>query len=98
MFLQEMNLAVCGSQIVGLVPLQSILDAANYYVKRDSLFLLEEDQQIRLVSPHSIYVHWNGYSIFVHCHYLTGNTSLNCARFNFRTMAQLHTYHHHTCP
>ncbi|XP_022080075.1 formimidoyltransferase-cyclodeaminase-like [Acanthaster planci] len=46
---EELNLAVCGSQIVGLVPLQAMLDAAEYYIKKDNLFILEEDQKIRLV-------------------------------------------------
>ncbi|CAH1788120.1 unnamed protein product [Owenia fusiformis] len=46
---QELNLAVVGSQIVGLVPLQCILQAADYYMTKDNLFLLEEDQKVRLV-------------------------------------------------
>lgn len=46
---QELRLAVVGSQIVGLVPLSAVLQAAEYYMKRDNLFLLEEDQKIRLV-------------------------------------------------
>ena len=46
---QELNLAVCGSQIVGVVPLKAIMDIADYYMEKDNLFLLEEDQKIRLV-------------------------------------------------
>lgn len=47
--LQELNLAICGSQIVGLVPLKAILQAADYYMKKENLFILEEDQKLRLV-------------------------------------------------
>lgn len=50
---QECNLSVCGSQIVGLVPLKAILDAAEFYIKRDNLFIEEEDQRVRLVSFHN---------------------------------------------
>lgn len=46
---EECNLSVCGSQIVGLVPLKAILDAAEFYIKRDNLFIEEEDQRVRLV-------------------------------------------------
>ncbi|PIK49677.1 hypothetical protein BSL78_13444 [Apostichopus japonicus] len=46
---EEYNLSVCGSQIVGLVPLKAILDAADYYIKRDNLFIEAEDQRVRLV-------------------------------------------------
>ena len=47
---QELNLAVCGSQVVGLVPQDAIMLAAEHYMKEDNLFLLEDDQKIRLVS------------------------------------------------
>jgi len=46
---QELGLAVVGSQIVGLVPLKAMIQAAEYYALRENLFLLEEDQKIRLV-------------------------------------------------
>lgn len=45
---EEMNLAVTGSEIVGLVPLQAILDAAHYYMEKDNLFVLHEDQKVHL--------------------------------------------------
>ena len=48
--LKELNLGVVGSQIVGLVPLRAMLQAAEFYMEKESLFLLEEDQKIRLVS------------------------------------------------
>lgn len=38
-----------GSQLVGLVPLQALLDAATFYCERENLFVLEEEQRIRLV-------------------------------------------------
>lgn len=53
--LQDLNLAVCGSQIVGLVPLKAILQAADYFMKKENLFILEEDQKLRLVGG-SIYM------------------------------------------
>ena len=46
---EELNLGVCGSQIVGLVPLRPILMAADYFIKKENLFILDEDQKIRLV-------------------------------------------------
>ena len=47
---QELNLAVVGSQIVGLVPLQALMETADYYMNKSNLFILEEDQKLRLVS------------------------------------------------
>lgn len=38
-----------GSQLVGLVPLKALLDAAAFYCEKESLFILEEEQRIRLV-------------------------------------------------
>ena len=49
-FLQEIKVAICGSEVVGLVPLKAILDAAEYYTKKEDLFLVTDDQKIRLVS------------------------------------------------
>ncbi|KAK3109046.1 hypothetical protein FSP39_021791 [Pinctada imbricata] len=46
---EELDLAVVGSQIVGLVPLRAILDVADHYMKKENLFILEEDQKLRLV-------------------------------------------------
>ncbi|RWS28721.1 Formimidoyltransferase-cyclodeaminase-like protein, partial [Leptotrombidium deliense] len=45
---KEYNLPVTGSQIVGMVPLHSILLAAEYYIKKENLFVLEEDQKVHL--------------------------------------------------
>ncbi|XP_076975363.1 formimidoyltransferase-cyclodeaminase isoform X2 [Tamandua tetradactyla] len=46
---QELSLPVVGSELVGLVPLQPILDAAAFYCEKENLFILEEEQRIRLV-------------------------------------------------
>ena len=36
-------------EIVGLVNLESILDVADYYIKKENLFILEERQKVMLV-------------------------------------------------
>ncbi|MEO8446482.1 MAG: glutamate formimidoyltransferase [bacterium] len=46
---KKMNLAVCGSELVGLIPLEAMLMAADYYVEKENLFILDERQRIRLV-------------------------------------------------
>jgi glutamate formiminotransferase/formiminotetrahydrofolate cyclodeaminase len=46
---RTLKLAVAGSEIVGLVPLQAMLMAAEHYVARDNLFIVDERQKIRLV-------------------------------------------------
>ncbi|EDO45893.1 predicted protein [Nematostella vectensis] len=46
---KELKLPVCGSQVVGLIPLDAILKAADHYIEKENLFILEEDQKIRLV-------------------------------------------------
>jgi glutamate formiminotransferase/formiminotetrahydrofolate cyclodeaminase len=46
---KKMNLAVCGSELVGLIPLEAMLMAAEYYIKKENLFILDERQKIRLV-------------------------------------------------
>ena len=43
-----LNLPVVGSEIIGVVPLASILMAADYYIARENLFVYEESQKIRL--------------------------------------------------
>lgn len=45
---EEINLAVTGSEIVGLVPLASILQAAEYYIQKENLFILDENQKVHL--------------------------------------------------
>lgn len=44
----KLNVGIAGSEIVGLVPLESILMAADYYIEKENLFIIEEDQKIRL--------------------------------------------------
>ncbi len=46
---KAMNLAVCGSELVGLIPLEAMLMAAEYYIEKEKLFILDERQKIRLV-------------------------------------------------
>ncbi|KAJ1070650.1 hypothetical protein K5549_003629 [Capra hircus] len=46
---QELSLPVVGSQLVGLVPLKALLDAAAFYCEQENLFLLEEEHRLRLV-------------------------------------------------
>lgn len=44
----ELNLPVTGSEIVGLVPLRAMLEAADYYIAKEKLFILHEDQKVHL--------------------------------------------------
>jgi len=44
----ELSVGVAGSEIVGIVPLESILMAAEYYIKKENLFILDVDQKVRL--------------------------------------------------
>lgn len=46
---KELNLAVCGSELVGLIPLEAMLMAAEYYIEKENLFIIDEKQKIRLV-------------------------------------------------
>ncbi|MCE1166275.1 MAG: glutamate formimidoyltransferase [Bacteroidetes bacterium] len=46
---KELDLAACGSELVGLIPLEAMLMAADYYMKKENLFILDEKQKIRLV-------------------------------------------------
>ena len=45
---REINVGVAGSEIVGLVPLAAILMAADHYIEKENLFILDERQKIRL--------------------------------------------------
>ncbi|CAF0742867.1 unnamed protein product [Adineta steineri] len=42
-------IGICGSQIIGLIPLRPLLLAAEYFIQQENLFILDEDQKIRLV-------------------------------------------------
>ncbi len=43
-----LKVGVAGSELVGLVPLEPMLMAADYYIEKENLFVIEEDQKIRL--------------------------------------------------
>jgi len=45
---KELKIPVTGSEIVGLVPLKAMLDAADYYIEKENLFVLHEDQKVHL--------------------------------------------------
>jgi len=45
---EELNIAVTGSELVGLVPLSALLDAAEFYIKKENLMVLDEDQKVHL--------------------------------------------------
>ncbi len=45
---EALKVGVAGSEIVGLVPLEALLLAADYYIAKEKLFVYEEDQKIRL--------------------------------------------------
>jgi glutamate formiminotransferase / formiminotetrahydrofolate cyclodeaminase len=44
----ELDVGVAGSEVVGLVPLEAVLMAADYYIEREKLFILDERQKVRL--------------------------------------------------
>ncbi len=43
-----LKVGVAGSEIVGVVPLEALLAAAEYYIEKENLFVYREDQKIRL--------------------------------------------------
>ena len=45
---RQLRVGVAGSEIVGLVPLEALLLAADFYIEKENLFIFEEDQKIRL--------------------------------------------------
>jgi glutamate formiminotransferase/formiminotetrahydrofolate cyclodeaminase len=46
---RALNLAVAGSELVGLIPLRAMLMAAEHYIAKEDLFILDERQRVRLV-------------------------------------------------
>ncbi|MBI5324611.1 MAG: glutamate formimidoyltransferase [Ignavibacteriae bacterium] len=46
---KQLKVGVAGSELVGLIPLNAMLMAADYYIKKEKLFIIEEDQKIKLV-------------------------------------------------
>lgn len=45
---EQIKVGVAGSEVVGLIPLQAILMAADYYIEKENLFVIEQDQKILL--------------------------------------------------
>lgn len=45
----KINCGVAGSELVGLITLDAMLKAAEFYINRENLFILDEDQKIKLV-------------------------------------------------
>lgn len=45
---RKLKVAVAGSELVGLVPMRAIAMAAEHYVAREELFIVDEAQRIRL--------------------------------------------------
>lgn len=45
----ELNIALSGSELIGLIPLEAMLMAADYYIKKEGLFIIDEDRKIKLV-------------------------------------------------
>ena len=45
---RALRLPVTGSEVVGLVPLKAMIDAAEFYMEREDLYVLEEDQKVHL--------------------------------------------------
>ena len=43
-----LKVAVAGSELVGLIPLRALLMAAEHYIAKESLFIVDERQKIRL--------------------------------------------------
>ncbi len=43
-----LNVGIAGSEIVGLVPLEAILMAADYYIEKENLFVIDEKAKVRL--------------------------------------------------
>jgi glutamate formiminotransferase / formiminotetrahydrofolate cyclodeaminase len=43
-----LNVGVAGSEVVGLVPLDAVLMAAEYYIQKENLFILDEAAKVRL--------------------------------------------------
>lgn len=46
---EQLGVGVAGSELVGLIPLEAMLKAADFYINKENLFILDEDQKIKLV-------------------------------------------------
>lgn len=45
---EALKVGVAGSEIVGLIPLEALLMAAEHYIRKEGLFIIDERQKIRL--------------------------------------------------
>lgn len=45
---RKLKVGVAGSELVGLIPLRALLMAAEYYIEREGLLIVDERQKIRL--------------------------------------------------
>jgi glutamate formiminotransferase/formiminotetrahydrofolate cyclodeaminase len=45
----SLNTAVVGSELVGLLPLEAMLQSAEYYIRKENLMIVDEAQKINLV-------------------------------------------------
>jgi glutamate formiminotransferase / formiminotetrahydrofolate cyclodeaminase len=45
----NIKVGIAGSELVGLIPLDAMIMAADHYIKKEGLFIYEEDQKIKLV-------------------------------------------------
>jgi glutamate formiminotransferase/formiminotetrahydrofolate cyclodeaminase len=45
---RQIGVGVAGSEIVGLVPLAALIAAADHYIEKENLFILDEQQKLRL--------------------------------------------------
>jgi glutamate formiminotransferase/formiminotetrahydrofolate cyclodeaminase len=45
---KNLKLAVAGSELVGLIPLEAMLMAADYYIEKENLFIIDQQQKIKL--------------------------------------------------
>lgn len=46
---KEYGIPVCGSEIVGVLPLPAILQVADYYINTENLLILEEELKVQYV-------------------------------------------------
>ena len=46
---RALKLSVMGSELIGLVPLSALLEAAEFYIRQDDLFIMDEGQKVQLV-------------------------------------------------
>jgi glutamate formiminotransferase/formiminotetrahydrofolate cyclodeaminase len=45
---RRLNVGVAGSELVGLIPLAAVLAAADHYIAKEGLFIVDERQKVRL--------------------------------------------------